>query len=575
MKEFLVNLKKSWKYVKDEKAKFIPFIILNILIIVITVVIPILSAKSIVALTNSKLEELLYMVIAITLIELTRNIINYLRDKITSLIFRDSFTRIQVAIGKEMLRINNKCLDEQGSGVFIQRISGDTYTIANIFTEIFTDITEFMRSVGIFTAIFIINKWMFFYIIGMQIILIYVEHMRVKKRTENDKKLREEREKSSSFTTELIRGARDVRMLNAEKNFLNAFKQKIVSLNNSSYVMGQDSRRFFLIRGTILDVSDLIKYILMIIFIKAGSLSIANALVIQNYSNSIGYFVFMIGSIYERIKEYNLSCERIFEIIDDNTCFEKEKFGTNHLDKVNGNFEFKDVTFKYDKKNVLKNLNFKVNANETVAFVGKSGSGKTTIFNLLCKMYDTYNGLITIDGVDIKTLDKDSIRGNITIISQDPYIFNLSIKDNLKLVKEDLTEKEMINACKMACLDDYIKTLPEGYDTVVGEGGVTLSGGQKQRLAIARAFVQKTEIILFDEATSALDNETQNKISEAINNLQKDYTILIIAHRLSTIKNADRILFIDDGKVIAEGNHQKLMKTCKEYKELYEKEINK
>ena len=158
MKEFLVNLKKSWKYVKDEKAKFIPFIILNILIIVITVVIPILSAKSIVALTNSKLEELLYMVIAITLIELTRNIINYLRDKITSLIFRDSFTRIQVAIGKEMLRINNKCLDEQGSGVFIQRISGDTYTIANIFTEIFTDITEFMRSVGIFTAIFIINK---------------------------------------------------------------------------------------------------------------------------------------------------------------------------------------------------------------------------------------------------------------------------------------------------------------------------------------------------------------------------------------------------------------------------------
>ena len=575
MKDFLNNLKKSWQYVKDEKARFIPFIILNILIIVITVVIPILSARSIVALTNSKLEELLYMVIIITIIELSRNVINFFRDKITSLIFRDSFTRIQVAIGKEMLKINNKSLDEQGSGVFVQRINGDTYTIANIFTEIFTDITEILRSIGIFTAIFIINKWMFFYIIGMQVILIYVENLRVKKRNANDKKLRKEREKTSSFTTEIIRGARDVRMLNAEKNFLKEFRQKIVSLNNSNYKMGQDSRKFFLIRGSILDISDLIKYVLMIIFIKAGSLSVANALVIQNYSNSIGYFVFMIGSIYERIKEFNLSCERIFEIIDDNTCFEKEEFGKTHIDKINGNFEFKNVSFKYDKKNVLKNLNFKVNANETVAFVGKSGSGKTTIFNLLCKMYDDYKGTITIDGVDIRELDKDSIRGNITIISQNPYIFNLSIKDNLKLVKSNLTNEEMIKACKMAALDDFVNSLPDGYNTFVGEGGVTLSGGQKQRLAIARAFVQKTEIILFDEATSALDNETQNKISEAINNLQKDYTILIIAHRLSTIKNADRILFIDDGKIIAEGNHKYLMKNCKQYKELYEKEINK
>ena len=143
------------------------------------------------------------------------------------------------------------------------------------------------------------------------------------------------------------------------------------------------------------------------------------------------------------------------------------------------------------------------------------------------------------------------------------------------LVCDDLTDKQMKEACRMACLDKFIESLPDKYDTIVGEGGVTLSGGQKQRLAIARAFVQKTEIILFDEATSALDNETQRGIAKAINNLQKDYTILIIAHRLSTIKNADRILFIDDGKVIAEGSHEKLLKTCKEYKDLYEAEIEK
>ena len=190
-------------------------------------------------------------------------------------------------------------------------------------------------------------------------------------------------------------------------------------------------------------------------------------------------------------------------------------------------------------------------------------------------MYDNYDGTITMDGVDIKKLDKDTIRGNITIVSQNPYIFNMSIKDNLKLVKKDLTEEEMIEACKLACLDEYISSLPNKYDTIVGEGGVNLSGGEKQRLAIARAFLQKTEIILFDEASSALDNETQAKIQKAIDNLQKDYTILMIAHRLSTIQNADRILLLDDGRIKAEGTHKELLKNSNLYRNLYEKEIVK
>lgn len=281
-----------------------------------------------------------------------------------------------------------------------------------------------------------------------------------------------------------------------------------------------------------------------------------------------------IASLHELVKKFNLSASRVFDIFDDDK-YQKEKFGNKHLTKINGDFEFKNVTFKYDTKLILNDLNFKVNANETVAFVGKSGAGKTTIFNLLCKMYDNYDGTITMDGVNIKKLDKDTIRGNITIVSQNPYIFNMSIKDNLKLVKNDLTEEEMVEACKLACLDEYISSLPNKYDTVVGEGGVNLSGGEKQRLAIARAFLQKTEIILFDEASSALDNETQAKIQQAIDNLQKDYTILMIAHRLSTIKNADRILLLDGGKIKAEGTHKELLKNSKLYKSLYEKEITK
>ena len=161
----------------------------------------------------------------------------------------------------------------------------------------------------------------------------------------------------------------------------------------------------------------------------------------------------------------------------------------------------------------------------------------------------------------------------MSIITQNPYIFNLSIRDNLLLVKDNVSEPEMIEACKIACLHDFIMTLPDGYDTIVGEGGVTLSGGERQRLAIARALIKDTEIILFDEATSALDNETQEKIQKAIYNLKGKYTILIIAHRLSTIINSDKIIMIEDGKVIATGRHEELMKESKKYLDLYQADV--
>ena len=192
---------------------------------------------------------------------------------------------------------------------------------------------------------------------------------------------------------------------------------------------------------------------------------------------------------------------------------------------------------------------------------------------MLDKLYTVDQGEILIDGININKLDKSSIRDNISIINQSPYIFNFSIKENLSLVKKDATMEEIIEVCKIAKLHDYIMTLSNGYDTLVGESGVMLSGGQKQRLAIARALLKKTEIILFDEATSALDNETQKEIQEAINSMKGEYTILIIAHRLSTVIGSDRIFVIDDGEKVAEGSHKELMATNELYKKLYKTEL--
>lgn len=575
MKEFFRYLKFAWKYAKGEKKKIIAYIIFNIVTISISVFVPIISAKIIVSLTNAEFKQVLLMSLVILVVEISRSTSNYFLRLFSQIIYRETFTKIQSALGKEMLKLKTKTIDENSSGVFIQRLTNDTSKIADIFNVLNMYLGNIITDIGIFIAIFIISKIAFFYILAMIIIIYFVEKKRVHIFNEKDKEFRKKNEYVSGFVGELVRGIRDIKMLNAEKSFMKELHTKVVDLNQERYSMSKTDRNYSFIRGTFIDFFDTGLIFLLVAMIIKQDLAIANAIVIHNYMGKVTSLVNYASILMEKVKDFNLSSSRIFGIIN-SSDFPKESFGKEHIEKVKGNFEFKNVTFAYKEgKDVLKDLSFKVKSKETVAFVGKSGSGKSTIFNLLCKMYDINEGKITIDGMDIKELDKDTIRGNITIISQSPYIFNMSIRDNLRLVKEDLTEEEMIEACRLACLDEFIQVLPDKYDTMVGEGGLTLSGGQRQRLAIARAFVQKTEIILFDEATSALDNETQSKIQQAINNLQKEYTILIIAHRLSTVVNSDRILFLNDGKIEAEGTHTELLKNCREYKKLYEAEISK
>ena len=300
-------------------------------------------------------------------------------------------------------------------------------------------------------------------------------------------------------------------------------------------------------------------------------LTIPAFVIIYGFQSKVKNSLNGIVQLLEYNKKFTISAERIFEIIDENK-FEKETFGSKDINKLNGNIEFKNVYFGYNKNKVIKDMSFEIKPNQIVAFVGKSGAGKTTIFNLLTKLYEVNNGKILLDRNDINDLTRDSIRNNISMITQEPYIFNFSIKENLLLANKKANMKEVRNACKLACIDDYIMKLPHKYNSVIGENGVMLSGGQKQRLAIARAILKKSEIILFDESTSSLDNETQSKIQKAINNLT-DSTILIVAHRLSTIIDSDVIFVVDDGKIIEKGTHKELLKKSDFYKNMYQKEL--
>ena len=223
----------------------------------------------------------------------------------------------------------------------------------------------------------------------------------------------------------------------------------------------------------------------------------------------------------------------------------------------------------HSSKEVFKDLSFKIPHNKTIAFVGKSGAGKSTILGLISRIYNVDSGEILIDGYNLQTLNKDTLRRTFSLVNQFPYIFDMTIKENLLMAKNDASDEEIADAIKSAYLEDFISELPDGINTRVGENGIKLSGGQKQRFAIARALLRKSPIILFDESTSSLDNFAQNEVKKSIDGLKGRSTIVIVAHRLSTIKDVDLIYFLDDGKIIDQGTFEDLFKNNQKFKEMF------
>ena len=224
-------------------------------------------------------------------------------------------------------------------------------------------------------------------------------------------------------------------------------------------------------------------------------------------------------------------------------------------------------------KRAIKRINMEIGGGSMTAFVGHSGAGKSTIINLLPRFYDPQQGIISIDGQDISKITLNSLRKNISLVSQDIILFDDTIKNNIAYANSLASKEEIIEACKFAAASEFIEKLPAKYDTLIGENGVRLSGGQKQRLSIARAILKKSPIILLDEATSSLDADSEEIVQNAIINLTKNKTTLVIAHRLSTIHKANKIFVLKDGEIIDSGNHSYLIEKCKEYKSLYEKQL--
>ncbi len=290
------------------------------------------------------------------------------------------------------------------------------------------------------------------------------------------------------------------------------------------------------------------------------------------YVNILTWPVAIVGWVTSIVQQAEASQHRINEFLEQIPEIQNE---VEESTDISGEIEFKDVSLTYDDTNIqaLKKLSFKARQGETVAILGKTGSGKSTLVNLISRLYDTSEGQVLVDGVDIKNCNLNDIRSQIGFVPQDPFLFSDTIENNIKFGKEDATQEEIIDAAKSAVIHDNIVGFKDGYQTILGERGVTLSGGQKQRTSIARAIIKEPKILIFDDCLSAVDTETEEKILSNLEKVSKDKTTFIISHRISSAKNADKIIVLDEGKVVQEGVHNQLIEAEGYYKELYEQQL--
>lgn len=468
------------------------------------------------------------------------------------------------------LRLSN--FKKFDSGIFLERLKNDPQIISGVINTSQKHLVQCFAKLGALFYVFYVN-WILgiIYLIGIMIVTIIDNNIQEVSKIKN-KISKIANENLSSFLIETVRGIADIKLLS-----LNIFSDMIVKFNHSDNLSIDkdlyDSRTYRLKNMILFIVS--ILALMIGVHLTGPHLNATNLIACFIYSTRILSLMENFSSLRSSLKEYELAIERIIEFENDD-IYPKDVFGKKHLSHIKGDIKFENITFSYDsdKNKVLDKFNLNIKHKTTVALIGHSGSGKSTILNLLTKSYLPENGIITIDNVDIKDLDEATFKDAISIVSQSPYIFNMSIKDNLLLVNPDANSDEIDKVCKQACLYDYINSLTDKYDTIIGESGVNLSGGQKQRLAIARALLKNSPILLFDEATSALDNQTQSEIKATLDNLKNEYTIIIVAHRLSTIQDCDTIHVIEDGKVISSGKHKKLLESSETYRNLYASDEN-
>ena len=569
--EKLKHFKIFFNYIKDDKLKLFLYIALVVLSYIPSLAAVYIWGVAVEALTTKDFNQfamclVIYEGIHIlfyTILQIPRDYLyTYFEIKFTKNVSKDLY--------KKMDNLPAIAFEDIGVGEFINRLYTDPDRVMELLSKM---VKLICRAVVVLVVVVIAIQvsWILFAEILLLAVIMGIISTkffpRIKKSQENIKK---QSDAYVKVATENMTGIREIKSLGIAKNIEKNIAKVIDKLFSHTEVVRKYERWYYAFNNLAYFIIQFIILFTTGYFYIEGTITLSIFLMIESYIWRIDDVVESISDFGISFNKVTVSLKRIGEILN-NELYQDEKYGDKVLENPKGVINFKNVKFKYteEEQYTLNGLNLTINPNKKIAIVGRSGNGKSTIFNLLLRYFDTTKGQITIDNINIKDLTKESLRGNLSIIRQSPFLFNLTILENFKLVKEDVTLEEVREVCKRAYIDEYIMSLPKGYNTIIGEGGINLSGGQKQRIAIARTLLLNTKIILFDEATSALDNESQEYIKKTIDDLVKDHTIVIVAHRLSTIVDADTIHVIEKGKLVASGRHEELLKNSLPYQKLY------
>ena len=477
---------------------------------------------------------------------------------------RDLFDKYQ--------RLPFSYFDDHKTGDLLSRLTGDLQNVSELAhhgpENLFLAILMFA---GAFIILFSINKTLTLIMFAIIPFIILFTVLTRRSMFTAMKNSRKEMSNVNSALENSITGIRETKAYVAHRHE----RRKFAITNEQFAKYRTQSVRWIGIYSSVMELLTDVLYLVVIfiggVFMIKGRIDAADftafLLYINMFINPIHRFV----TLFEQLQEGMSGFSRFYEIMI--TPDELDE-GTVVIDDIRGDVAFENVTFSYTEdddgtKAVISNLSLHLNAGDTVALVGPSGGGKSTVCNLIPRFYNVGSGRITIDGIDVMDITLDSLRGNIGMVSQNVFLFDGTVRDNIAYARPDATEDEIIEAARRANIHEFITTLPCGYDTEVGERGVKLSGGQRQRISIARVFLKNPKLLILDEATSALDNVTEMQIQASLEELSKGRTVIVVAHRLSTVKGADEIIVIDKTGIVERGSHEELLALDGEYKKLY------
>lgn len=520
---------------------------------------------------SGKSSALLYMVVVVIAMFLLKNLFNYLAMFFITYLRNGVLKDIRNDLYKKSIELPIAFFSEKRKGDIIARITSDVLEIQHSFlsmlefivkeplTIIFTLIGMFVLSpkLTVFVLIFIPISGFIISLIGKQL---------------RKKSVQAQREQGHflSLIEETLIGLKVVKAFNAEKLFNNLFQKSTNKFYNlSNKILHRQN-----LAGPMSEFLGILVIAVLLWFggrmvLIEGTLKAADFISFMGLSYNILTPAKQISKSFYSLKKGDAAAERVLEVLNTPDSMEDKENAINK-DTFEEKIVYKNVSFKYEENWVLQDFNLTIKKGQTVALVGQSGSGKSTVAALLSRFYDVVEGNISIDGIDIRDLKKESVRGLAGLVTQEAILFNDTVKNNIIFGKENISDDDVINASKIANAHEFIDNMPQKYETNIGDAGGKLSGGQKQRLSIARAVLKNPPIMILDEATSALDTESERLVQNALENMMENRTSLVIAHRLSTVQKADLIVVMQNGKIMEQGTHTELINQNGIYKRLVE-----